>query len=112
MDDVRVVTLTVTVSPLGRFTDVLVWEYINPDRRHRTNSLGRTFAEVPLDRATLLFVPLVVDVSRCRRRGHRRGPAGWDGPHLSAGGVSVVEAIEQTGVVNAWTRRRPVSAVV
>ena len=60
-NDVRVVVLTVTISPLGRFMDPQVWENINPDPRHRTNSLARTFAEVPLDRATMLYVPLMID---------------------------------------------------
>jgi uncharacterized protein len=61
-NEVRVVTLTVTLSPLGRFMDPQVWENVNPDPRHATNSLSRKFAAVPPDRATLLYVPLVIDV--------------------------------------------------
>jgi phage tail sheath protein FI len=60
--DVRVITLTVTLSPLGRFMDTQVWENINPDPRHATNSLGRKFAAEPPDRATLLYVPLIIGV--------------------------------------------------
>jgi len=61
IDDVRVVTVTVSVSPLGRFMDERVWEGLNPDPRHRTNALTRTFAADPPDRATALYVPLVLD---------------------------------------------------
>ena len=61
-DEIRVVTVTVTVSPLGRFMDSHVWENLNPDPGHRTNSLVKTFAAVPPDRATMLYVPLVIDV--------------------------------------------------
>ncbi|GAA2153644.1 hypothetical protein FHX52_1694 [Humibacillus xanthopallidus] len=59
-NEVRVVTLTVTLSPLGRFMDELVWEGLNPDPRHRVNPLLRTFAAQPAARATALFVPLVI----------------------------------------------------
>jgi hypothetical protein len=61
VDEVRVVTLTVAVSALGRFMDDRVWENLNPDPRHRVNALRRTFAIDPSDRATSLFVPLVID---------------------------------------------------
>ena len=61
-DSVHVVTVTVSVSALGRFMDDHSWEDLNPDPRHRTNSLTKTFAAEPRDRATALFVPLVVDV--------------------------------------------------
>ena len=60
-DEVRVVTLTVAVSGLGRFMDDRVWEGVNPDPRHRTNAFARMFAAEPSDRATALYVPLVVE---------------------------------------------------
>ncbi|MGY1776802.1 phage tail sheath family protein [Geodermatophilus sp. SYSU D00804] len=62
-DEVRVVTVTVTVGRLGRFMDDQVWENLNPDPRHRTASLVRTFAAEPQDRATALHVPLVLDAA-------------------------------------------------
>jgi uncharacterized protein len=40
--EIHVVTLTVTLSELGRFMDQQVWENVNPDPRHATNSLSRT----------------------------------------------------------------------
>jgi phage tail sheath protein FI len=58
--EVRVVTVTVTINRLGRFVDPQVWENLNPDPRHRTNGLTKTFAEDPPDRATSLYVPLVI----------------------------------------------------
>jgi hypothetical protein len=58
--EVRVVTITATVNRLGRFVDDQAWENLNPDPRHRTNGLGRTFAQDPPERATLLYVPLVI----------------------------------------------------
>ena len=61
LDEVRVVTLTVSVSSLGQFMDEHVWEGLNPDPRHRTNALTRTFASDPPDRATTLYVPLVLE---------------------------------------------------
>jgi uncharacterized protein len=75
INEIRVVTLTVSVSPLGRFMDEHVWEGLNPDPRHRSNALARTFAPDPPDRATTLFVPLVLD---------------WVG---LADGVAVVDAL-------------------
>jgi hypothetical protein len=60
-EEIRVVTLTVTLSELGRFMDPQVWENVNPDPRHSTNSLSRKFAAVPPDRATSLYVPLVIE---------------------------------------------------
>lgn len=61
-DEVRVITITASVSRLGRFMDNHVWENLNPDPLHRSNSLTKTFAEEPPDRATALHVPLVIDV--------------------------------------------------
>jgi uncharacterized protein len=87
-DEVRVVTLTVSLSPLGRFMDTQVWENVNPDPRHRTNSLGRTFAAVPFDRATLLYVPLVIDVGG-----------------LSDGAAIVEALLAGMLTVSAWPRR-------
>ena len=40
VDEIRVITLTVTVSPLGRFMDEQVWEGLNPDPRHRRQRAG------------------------------------------------------------------------
>lgn len=61
LNEVRIVTLTVTVGRLGRFMDDHVWEGVNPDPRHRTNAFARMFAANPSDRATGLYVPLVIE---------------------------------------------------
>jgi phage tail sheath protein FI len=61
VDEIRVVTITVRVSALGRFMDEHVWEGLNPDPRHRSKSVTRAFASDPPDRATSLYVPLVLD---------------------------------------------------
>ncbi len=73
--EVHVVTVTISLSRLGRFMDDLFWENLAPDPRRRTNSLDRTFSADAQDRATSLFVPLIID------------PGGLDD------GASIVEAL-------------------
>ncbi len=58
--EVRVVTVSVDISPLGRFMDSVFFEDLSPDPRHRTGPLITTFAAEPTRKATT-FVPLVID---------------------------------------------------
>ncbi len=60
--EVRVVTVAVTVTALGRFMDAGVFDELAPHREHR-NGLGRTFEPPPTRRSTELYVPIVLDTS-------------------------------------------------
>ena len=108
IDEVRVVTITVSVSPLGRFMDEHVWEGLNPDPRHRTNALTRTFAPDSPDRATTLYVPLVLEAD-----GLSDGAAVIDALFSSLlatsppPGDTVADAIENALLVAGGTARPP-----
>ena len=107
-NEVRVVTITVSVSPLGRFMDEHVWEGLNPDPRHRTNALTRTFAPDSPDRATTLYVPLVLEAD-----GLSDGAAVIDALFSSLlatsppPGDTVADAIENALLVAGGTARPP-----
>lgn len=58
---VHVVTVSVTVAPMGRSLDERTYEDLAPDPRHRRASLLEEFAAVPARRATQLYVPIVLD---------------------------------------------------
>ena len=108
INEVRVVTITVSVSPLGRFMDEHVWEGLNPDPRHRTNALTRTFAPDSPDRATTLYVPLVLEAD-----GLSDGAAVIDALFSSLlatsppPGDTVADAIENALLVAGGTARPP-----
>lgn len=55
---VKVLTVNVTFGALGRFSHDLGWENLTFHPGHK-NALTRIFAEVPPNRSTELFVPLV-----------------------------------------------------
>jgi uncharacterized protein len=57
---VHVLTLTLTVSALGRFMDERTWEGLTPDPRHRRDSLLVEFAAEPTRRATELYAPIIL----------------------------------------------------
>lgn len=57
--DVRILTLTVEMDPMGRFGDELVLDGLSPDPRARA-SLSEALAAAPSRRSTLLFTPLVM----------------------------------------------------
>jgi len=60
VDDVRRITVSVLVGPLGRFGTEQGWEGLALHPQH-ARSLTRVFAVEPLERATALYVPLVFD---------------------------------------------------
>ena len=57
---VRVLTVSVTTGPLGRFGDEQTWEALTFHPEH-PRSLSQVFAEQPNRRSTELFVPLIFD---------------------------------------------------
>ena len=56
--EVRLLTVTVTVSPTGQFSDEQVWEDLTFDPAH-PNSMANVFAATPSRRSTALYVPLI-----------------------------------------------------
>ncbi|MDH5181415.1 MAG: phage tail sheath subtilisin-like domain-containing protein, partial [Gammaproteobacteria bacterium] len=58
VDLVRKLTVSVIVGPTGKFGSEQGWEDLSLHPDH-PNSLSRVFAEVPTDRSTELYVPLV-----------------------------------------------------
>ncbi len=61
VDDVRVITVSVVVQPVGRFQDELVWSDLTFSALHRDESLGTLLAADPPRRSTELYVPLVLE---------------------------------------------------
>lgn len=58
--EVRLLTVSVTVSPMGQFGDEQVWEDLTFDPAH-PNSLANVFAATPSRRSTALYVPLIFE---------------------------------------------------
>jgi phage tail sheath protein FI len=58
--EVRLLTVSVTVSPMGQFGDEQVWEDLTFDPAH-PNSLASVFAATPSQRSTALYVPLIFE---------------------------------------------------
>jgi hypothetical protein len=57
-DDVRVLSVNVSVGPMGQFDQERTWENLSFHPEHRS-ALGRIFdAEPPISRATALYVPI------------------------------------------------------
>jgi phage tail sheath protein FI len=81
-DGVHVLTVSVTVSAMGRFMDARTWEDLTPDPRHRRDSLLVEFAPVPTRRAIELYTPIVIGSE----------PLGV-APEPLTDGVSVLEAL-------------------
>ena len=59
---VRVLTVSVSTGPLGRFGDEQTWEALTFHPEH-PRSLSSVFAEHPSRRSTELFVPLIFDTA-------------------------------------------------
>lgn len=57
--EVRLATVSVTVSAMGQFGDEQSWEDLTFDPAH-PNSLAKVFAADPVRRRTALYVPLVI----------------------------------------------------
>lgn len=62
LGEVRLLTLSILLSSMGRFGEQLVWENLALDPRHKT-SLTAVFAETPAKVSTALYVPLVFNSS-------------------------------------------------
>lgn len=58
--DIRVLSITVSVGPMGRFMDERTWDDLAPDPRHRRDPLLVEFAAEPTRRATELFAPIIL----------------------------------------------------
>jgi len=58
-DDVRILTVTVTMGAMGKFGQEQTWENLSFHPEHR-NALTSVFSAEPIRRATELYVPLVV----------------------------------------------------
>jgi hypothetical protein len=58
-EDVRIVTVNVTVGAMGRFGETQTWQNLSFHPDH-SQALTKVFAEKPTNRATELYVPLVV----------------------------------------------------
>jgi hypothetical protein len=58
LSDVRIVTVNVTVELAGDFPNPQTWEDLAFHPEHK-QSLGKVFAQDPLDRSTALYVPLI-----------------------------------------------------
>jgi phage tail sheath protein FI len=58
--EVRVLTVSVTVGAMGRFSEPQTWPNLSFHPQHR-QALTRVFAAEPFDRATALYVPLVIE---------------------------------------------------
>jgi phage tail sheath protein FI len=63
VDDVRVITVSVVIQPVGRFQDEWVWSDLAFSVLHGNESLGSLLAADPLRRSTESFVPLVLDIA-------------------------------------------------
>ena len=61
--EVRLLTVSVTVSSMGQFGDEQVWEDLTFDPAH-PNSLANVFAATPSRRSTALYVPLIFELRR------------------------------------------------
>jgi len=62
VDDVRIVTVTVTIGAMSKFGLPQTFENVSFHPDHK-RALGKVFAAEPLDRATALFVPLVISTT-------------------------------------------------
>lgn len=58
-DDVRIITVDVTIELPGKFSNPLTFENLSFHPTHK-RALGKIFAKYPKDRSTELFIPLII----------------------------------------------------